>query len=70
MAMLTHDFERPARSADEQRLARSASAKTHRAMIKRVSLIALALLLTGGVLAAAIALKTAIYFSRYPLGAG
>jgi hypothetical protein len=67
MAMLTHDFERPVRSAGEQRLARSDSAQAHLAMIKRVGLIASALLLGGGGLAAIIALKTAIYFARFHL---
>jgi hypothetical protein len=67
MAMLTHDFERPVRSAGGQRLAQVDSAKTHFAMIKHFCLIASTLLLAGGALAAIIALKTAIYFSRFHL---
>jgi hypothetical protein len=67
MAMLTHDFERPVGPAGRQQPAQVDSAKAHFAMIKRFCLIASTLLLAGGALAAIIALKTAIYFSRFHL---
>ena len=67
MAMLTHDFERPVRATGKLRIARADSTNAHLAMIKRVCLIASTLLLAGGALAAIIALKTAIYFSRFHL---
>jgi hypothetical protein len=67
MAMLTDDFERPVRSRGKHRIAQADSASAHLAMIKRLCLIASTLLLAGGALAAIIALKTAIYFSRFHL---
>jgi hypothetical protein len=70
MAMLTHDIERPVHSVGKQRLAQSDSAKARLAIIKRIGLIASTALLAGGVITAAIALKTAIYVSRYHLGLG
>jgi hypothetical protein len=69
MAMLTHGLERTFRSSDKRQLVRL-DAAAHPATIKRVCLIAATLLLAGGAMAAGIALKTAIYFSRYHLGAG
>ena len=45
-------------------------ATAHLGLIKRVCLCALAVLLTGGAMAGIIALKTAIFFSRFGLGAG
>ena len=67
MAMLTHDFGRPVRATGKPRTARADSANAHLAMIKRLCLIASTLLLAGGALAAIIALKTAIYLSRFHL---
>jgi hypothetical protein len=67
MAMLTHDFERPVRATGKLRIAQADSANAHLAMIKRLFLIASTLVLAGGALPAIIALKTAIYFSRFHL---
>jgi hypothetical protein len=70
MAMLTHDLERTFRPSEAQQRVRAGTASAHLAMIKRFCLCALTILLAGGTLAAAIALKTAIYFWRFKLGAG
>ena len=70
MAMLTHELERTFRSSDKRQLVRPDAAAAHWATLKRVCVIAATLLLAGGAMAAGIALKTAIYFSRYHLGAG
>jgi hypothetical protein len=57
MSMLTHGFERPLDWA-----ARPARISQERkAQLKRVALRALAVLSMGGLLAAVIALKTAVY---------
>jgi len=69
MAMLTHELERTFRSLQKRRLVRP-DAAAHLAMVKRACAVAAVLLLAGGAMAAGIALKTAIYFSRYHLGAG
>ena len=65
MAMLTHDFERPARSLGKQLYDRSDTGKARLVMLKRFCLCALTVLLAGGAVAAVIALKTAIYFSYH-----
>ena len=70
MAMLTHGFERPFRPSDAQQSATPGMAGAHLTTIKRACLFLLTVLLAGGALAAVIALKTAIYFWRYKLGAG
>jgi len=70
MAMLTHDLERPLRPEEEQPQVGSDAASAHLAMIKLVCLCLLTGLLAGGALAAVIALRTAIYFWRFKLGAG
>ena len=57
MSMLTHGFDRP--FDDVERPARIS--KEHKAQLKRVALRAVAVLSMGGLLAAVIALKTAIY---------
>ena len=57
MSMLTHGLERPFDWA--KRPARISN--EHKARLKRVALRALAVLSMGGLLAAVIALKTAIY---------
>jgi hypothetical protein len=68
--MLTHELERTFRSPDNRQLIRPDAAAVHWATIKRVFVIAATLLLAGGAMVAGIALKTAIYMSRYHLGAG
>jgi hypothetical protein len=64
MTMLTHGFDGPADSAESRDLLKGA-AKSHLPAIKRFCLCALAILSAGGLLAGAIALKTAIYFWRH-----
>jgi hypothetical protein len=66
MTMLTQDLERPLQAA-RSRLMRSDAEKAHVNNIKRACVIAFGLLLGGGGIAAIIALKTAIYFARFPL---
>jgi hypothetical protein len=70
MAMLTHDLERPFHSSEGQQRVRSGAARARLTLVKRAGLWALTILLAGGALAAVIALKTAIYFWRFKLGAG
>lgn len=70
MAMLTHDFERLFHPSEARPRVRPAAARAHLAAIKRFSLCALTIFLAGGTLAAGIALKTAIYFWRFQVGAG
>jgi hypothetical protein len=70
MAMLTHDAERRFLSPDGRTRSRPVTGMAHLAGTKRACLIAATLLLAGGAMAAGIALKTAIYFSRYHLGGG
>ena len=61
MTMLAHGFDRAADSTGPV----NGAAKTHLSAIKRFCLGALAVLSAGGLVAAAIALKTAIYFWRH-----
>ena len=68
MAMLTHDFERS--FSPSQPLVRPAATNAHLATVKRFCLCALGALLAGSAVAAIIALKTAVYFARFHLGAG
>jgi hypothetical protein len=70
MAILTHDLERPFHPSEGQQRVRPGAAGVHLVMIKRVCPWALTILLAGGALATVIALKTAIYFWRFKLGAG
>ena len=70
MTMLTNDLERRFQRPERQQHARSDAAGTHLAMIRRVCLSVLTVLLAGGALAAVIALKTALVFWRFKLGAG
>ena len=70
MAMLTHDLNRPFHPTEKQLQIRSVTAIAHLVMIKRVCFGVLTVLLAGGALAAVIALKTAIFFWRFKLGAG
>ena len=70
MAMLTHDFEPSFRAPGRQSAARPDAARAHLAVLKRFLLCALAVLVAGGAVGGVIALKTAVYFSRYHLGAG
>jgi hypothetical protein len=69
MAMLTHELEQPVRPSQAEQRAGSGAARAHLATIKRVCLFVLTVVLAGGALAAVIALKTAIYFWRFKLGA-
>ncbi|OAF10939.1 hypothetical protein [Bradyrhizobium neotropicale] len=57
MSLLTHDLERPFDWAERP----ARISKARRAQLKRIALRALAVLSMGSVLAALIALKTAIY---------
>jgi hypothetical protein len=57
MSMLTHGLERPFDWANRP----SRTSGEHKAQLKRVALRALAVLSMGGLLAAVLALKTAIY---------
>jgi hypothetical protein len=61
MTMLTHGFDGAADSSERRNLVKGV-ANAHLSAIKRFCLCALAALLSGGMLAGAIALKTAIYF--------
>jgi hypothetical protein len=70
MAMLTHEVDRTFRSSEKRQLIMPDAAAAYLATIKRVCVVALTLLLAGGLLAGGIALKTAIYFSRFHLGTG
>ncbi|WP_027556726.1 hypothetical protein [Bradyrhizobium sp. Cp5.3] len=57
MSLLTHDLERPFDWAERP----ARISKARKAQLKRIALRALAVLSMGSVLAALIALKTAIY---------
>jgi len=70
MAMLTHDFEQPFRSPARSPAVKPDATSARRTAIKQICVSALTVLLAGGLLAAGIALKTAIYFARFHLGAG
>ena len=61
MTMLMHGFDGPVASTESRNVVKEA-AKTHLSALERFCLCALVILLTGGMLAGAIALKTAIYF--------
>jgi hypothetical protein len=68
MTMLTHTrspFERAPYSSRRRDAARADAAQAHLAMIKRFCFCALMAVLAGGALAAIIALKAAIYLSRF-----
>lgn len=60
MSMLTHSFARPFVEAERPALI----SKARKAQLRRVALRALAVLSMGSVLAAVLALKTAIYVWR------
>jgi hypothetical protein len=67
MTMLTHTrgaFERTAHSSGGLGAIGTAAAKAHLATIKRLCNRALTVLAAGGVLAAIVALKAAIYLPR------
>lgn len=75
MTILAHDLHSPVRTPENPARARAETEKTHLPAthlpaIRRFLLSALTILLAGGGLAAAIALKTAVYLSRQQLGAG
>lgn len=57
MSMLTQGFERPSDWAERPALI----SRERKAQLKRIALRALAVLTMGGILAALIALKTAVY---------
>jgi hypothetical protein len=65
MSMLVHRFENSLPSSARRNSPTPALTAAHRATIKRVCLRLAAVLLMGGVLAALIALKTAIFFWRF-----
>jgi hypothetical protein len=64
MTMLAHGLDDPVDTAENRDLVKGA-AKTHLPAIRRFFLCALTILSAGGMLAGAIALKTAIYFWRH-----
>ena len=65
MSMLAHRFDNSGPSSARQDSPRPALPAAHRATIKRVCLRIAAVLLMGGVLAALIGLRTAIFFWRF-----
>jgi hypothetical protein len=65
MSMLAHRFENPAPSSARGNGTAATLTAAHRATMKRVCRRLAAVLLMGGVLAALIALKTAIFFWRF-----
>lgn len=65
MSTLTHHFEDSLHSSKRQNTARADTAGLRLAAIKRFCLGALPLLLAGGLLVGLVALRTAIYFSRF-----
>ena len=66
MTVLTHGFDAPVDSAENRDRVEGA-AKAYLSAFKRFCLYALTALSAGGLVAAAIALKTAIYFWRHGL---
>ena len=70
VTILAQDLDPTIRSTERQVSAPVKAATAHLAATKRVLLSASAILLAGGAMAAIIALKTAIYFARFRLGAG
>lgn len=62
MSMLTQGFERPSDWAERPALI----SRERKTQLKRIALRALTALTMGGVLAALIALKTAVYVWRLP----
>ena len=75
MTLLSHDLERASYSSAHRNQRRTGVTQGQRKTLKITTLknfarCALTLLLSGGALAAVIALRTAIYVSRLHLGAG
>jgi hypothetical protein len=75
VSLLSHDLEHSSLSSATSGLPRAGLTRDQRAALrnatlKKLSLCVLTLLLSGGALAAVIALRTAIYVSRLHLGAG
>ena len=73
--LLSQDLERSACSSASRELARTGLTPGRymafrRTTLKSVGLCVLTLLLSGGALAAVIALRTAVYVSRLGVGAG
>jgi hypothetical protein len=67
MSTLTHHFEDSLHSPKRQNIVRAGTAKRLRlAAIERFCLGALPILSMGGLLVGLVALRTAIYFSRFP----
>ena len=65
MSTLTHHFEGSLHSPELQNTLSTGAARTHLATAKRFCLGALVMLSAGGLLAGLVALRTAIYFSRF-----
>ena len=65
MSTSTHHFEDSLHSSERRNIVRAGTARMRLAAIKRFCLGALPLLLTGGLLAGLVVLRTAIYFSRF-----
>jgi hypothetical protein len=65
MSTLTHHFEDSLHSPKRQNIVRAGTARMRLAAIKRFCLGALPILSMGGLLVGLVALRTAIYFSRF-----
>jgi hypothetical protein len=65
MSTLTHQFEDSLHSPNRQNIVRAGTARMRLAKIKRFCLGALPILSMGALLVGLVALRTAIYFSRF-----
>ena len=70
MTLLSHDLERSSDWSAHRGLGRSVLTQSQRMALKNLAVCVLTLLVSGGALAAVIALRTGIYVSRLNLGAG
>jgi hypothetical protein len=70
MTLLSHDLERSSCTSAHHDLRRRGLTQSQRTTLKNLAFCALTLLVSGGALAAVIALRTVIYVSRLNLGAG
>ena len=70
MTLLSQDLERSSDWSAHRGLGRSVLTQSQRMALKNLAACVLTLLVSGGALAAVIALRTEIYVSRLNLGAG